>query len=368
MTLDLQAFAVELATETKSYVRQAIDAAVGDLRREFAAGLDTIQPVVGPMGVPGPAGPPGQDGKDVDAAQMRAEILAEMRTMLREMVREEMAQAMATLPAPRDGRDGKDVDVLAVKTLVEAAVTAIPSPDLGPLVRETVTAALASRPLPKDGKDGINGIDGKDGAPGMNGKDGRDGIDGKDGLPGVNGKDGRDGVDGKDGAPGLNGKDGAGVVSAFIDRDEHLVVTLSDGSVKDCGVVVGKSVDPADVVRSVEAIVATWERPKDGKDGIDGKDGLGFDDFSVGFDEVDGYALKYVRGDEAKRFRVAWPWYAGVWQSGRRYPAGAKVTSKGAEWTAKVDTFEKPGESRDWQMSAKGGRDGKDAPGARDAE
>ncbi len=102
-------------------------------------------------------------------------------------------------------------------------------------------AALENAPTPangvdgKDGAPGINGkdgIDGKDGAPGINGKDGvdgkdgaagingKDGVDGKDGAAGINGKDGvdgkdgaagingKDGVDGKDGAPGINGKDG----------------------------------------------------------------------------------------------------------------------------------------------------------------
>ncbi|WP_313485220.1 YadA-like family protein [Pseudescherichia sp.] len=57
-------------------------------------------------------------------------------------------------------------------------------------------AALENAPTP------ANGVDGKDGAPGINGKDG---VDGKDGAPGINGKDG---VDGKDGAAGINGKDG----------------------------------------------------------------------------------------------------------------------------------------------------------------
>jgi hypothetical protein len=446
MTPDLQAFAVDLATETKSYVQRAIEAGIGNLQREIKAletelaTLKAIAPAAGPSGEPGPVGPPGVDGKNADEAKVRAEVVADLQASLRDLVREEIARAVAAMPAPRDGRDGKDVDVIAVKTLVEAAVAGVKQVDVVPMIRAEVAAAVAALPAPKDGRDGVDGrdgtngvdgkdgapgtngrdgvdgkdgapglagkdgrdgvdgkdgshglagkdgtdgidgkdgspgangrdgIDGKDGAPGLSGKDGRDGVDGKDGAPGLSGKDGRDGVDGKDGAHGLNGKDGASLVGALIDRDSHLVLTLSDGGLKDCGVVVGKDVEAADVARAVEGLLATWDRPANGRDGIDGKDGLGFDELSVGFDESTGYVLRFARGTETKEFPIAAPWYAGTWQAGRRYPKGAKVTKKGAEWTAKADTFAIPGESKDWQLSAKGGRDGRDAPGVRSDE
>lgn len=127
-----------------------------------------------------------------------------------------------------------------------------------------------------DGKDGKDGRDGKDGAPGkmglqgVSGKAGRDfssglkglaGKSGKNGLPGrdgIDGIDGRDGLDGKDGR-GIaslvktgsdqnidsytisytdgtateftitNGLDGPGITSGFLDEENQIILTLTDG-------------------------------------------------------------------------------------------------------------------------------------------
>lgn len=98
----------------------------------------------------------------------------------------------------------------------------------------------------KDGEPGRDGVDGRDGE---NGRDGRDGIDGRDGEVGKDGRDGADGTDGEPGRDGTNGRDG------------------SDGEP-------GKDADPdqiAALVRStVEEVLSTWDRPKDGADGLDG--------------------------------------------------------------------------------------------------
>jgi hypothetical protein len=61
---------------------------------------------------------------------------------------------------------------------------------------------------------------------------GQDGRDGRDGIDGLNGRDGSDGIN------GTNGKDGISVVNASIDFDGSLVLSLSDGTVIDAGVVV----------------------------------------------------------------------------------------------------------------------------------
>ena len=140
-----------------------------------------------------------------------------------------------------------------------------------------------------DGKDGVNGADGKDG------EDGKDGIgiedikiesgnlfitlsngttmnlgnikgaDGKDGVNGTNGKDGADGKDGQDGAPGadgIDGKDGISISGAEINAAKELVLTFSDGTDKNLGVVVGT--DGADGKDGIN-----------GTNGADGKDGRG---------------------------------------------------------------------------------------------
>lgn len=65
---------------------------------------------------------------------------------------------------------------------------------------------------------------------GPKGDKGDKGDKGEQGDRGLDGKDGKDGVDGKDGKDGEQGRDGVGVVDAFIDFDQSLVLKLSDGN------------------------------------------------------------------------------------------------------------------------------------------
>lgn len=85
--------------------------------------------------------------------------------------------------------------------------------------------------ITKNGKDGSNGIDGKNGT---DGKDGRNGKDGKNGINGLNGKDGKDGTSGKD---GVNGKDGIGIKNSTINNKGELIITYTDNSSVNLGVV-----------------------------------------------------------------------------------------------------------------------------------
>lgn len=88
-----------------------------------------------------------------------------------------------------------------------------------------------------NGKDGSNGIDGKNGADGKdgsNGKDGKNGIDGKNGSNGFNGKDGKTGTSGK---VGVNGKDGIGIKKTIINNEGELIITYTDNSSVNLGVV-----------------------------------------------------------------------------------------------------------------------------------
>jgi hypothetical protein len=65
-------------------------------------------------------------------------------------------------------------------------------------------------------------------------------------------------------------KDGIGLAGAMIDRDGILIVTLTDGSQKSLGPVVGKGIDPAAVSLMVDESVSVAVKeipvPKDGKD------------------------------------------------------------------------------------------------------
>lgn len=94
-----------------------------------------------------------------------------------------------------------------------------------------IEKTIKEMPVPKDGKDGIDGINGKDGA------------DGKDGEPG---KDGADGTNGKDGIDGKNGADG---ISVDVDAIERAVN------------------------ERVEKRLAEIEQPRDGRDGQQGPRG-----------------------------------------------------------------------------------------------
>jgi hypothetical protein len=260
----------------------------------------------------------------------------------------------------------------------------------------------------RDGKDGRDGVDGKDGAAGKDGRDGVDGKDGpqgpagekgekgepgqdgKDGEPGkpgsdgqqgpagesgIAGKDGRDGIDGKDGAPGRDGKDGLnGERGPAGERGEK----GADG----------KSFTIEDAKSLLEPMMAQWaldferraqgilqgaiERipvPKDGKDGAAGKDGRdgidGFklDDFEAVLDE-DGrtVSLTLVSGDRKSQKQLKFPVVLdkGVFSEDSKYHKGDGVTFGGSFWISQKDAPQgKPGQSQDWRLAVKKGRDSK---------
>lgn len=61
------------------------------------------------------------------------------------------------------------------------------------------------------------------------------------GEKGADGKDGINGTDGKNGVDGQNGADGRGITSTEINANGELVLTYSDGSITNVGVVKGKN-------------------------------------------------------------------------------------------------------------------------------
>jgi len=248
------------------------------------------------------------------------------------------------------------------------------------------------------GPPGPPGVDGKDGAPGVAGAPGVDGAPGPQGDKGLDGVAGQDGAPmsvarfadalianehglraefetlleaavalhlkahppaaGKDGADGVDGKDGVGVAGAVISKDGTLVLTLSNGELKDLGVVIGKDGAPGAA----------------GLDGKAGLDGLGFDDLSAQYDGERTVTLAWTRGEQRKTFDLQFPvvLYRGVFAEGKAYAAGDSVTWAGSTWIAKEATTATPGghqpESRAWQMSVrkgdvgKPGHDGKPGP------
>jgi len=196
------------------------------------------------------------------------------------------------------------------------------------------------------------------GPPGPQGPPGKDGQDGKDGqsIIGPAGERGEKGIGekgetGPQGLPGKDGHDGIGLASAFIDRGDNLVVTMTDGTVGTLGCVKGADGAPG-------------PSGKDGKDGRDGKDGLSIDDL---IEEVtdDGVLVhKWLRGGavvKEARHQLHYMRWVGIWRAENKYEPQNVVTWDGSTWLAQCATSAKPGQgSKDWVLVTKRGRDGKD--------
>lgn len=128
------------------------------------------------------------------------------------------------------------------------------------------------------------------------------------------------------------------VASAHIDRDGALVLTYSNGTEKNLGVVC-----------------------KEGEPGKDGKDGLDLSAFDVQLAD-DGRTLTFSLEDETRKaaasFKLPTMIYKGVYAEGRAYEEHDTVTHNGSLFVALEDTTEKPGTAA-WKLAAKRGRDGR---------
>jgi len=215
---------------------------------------------------------------------------------------------------------------------------------------------------PERGEKGEPGAEGPAGPPGEPGPPGADGRDGADADPSEvartilsDVKDEFDALVEKSIQAHLDQavfeipepKDGVGLAGAFIDRDGNLVLTLTDGTTRELGRVVGK--DGVDGAR--------------GEPGKDGADALGFDDMDVTHDGGRAFTLRFERGDRVKEFTFEVPVVIdrGVYSQGREYAPGDGVTWGGSYWIAQEKTTAKPDSGEGWRLAVKRGRDGKDA-------
>jgi len=320
---------------------------------------------------------PVKDGAPGKDAEFPWDEMNEQLTGGMAMLLEQLDKKIAALPKPADGKDGADgsVDIELLADLVKEAV--------------------AELPPPKDGAQGEQGIPGVSvkGEPGEPGRDGRDGptldeVVGalgprlptveavaalvlksiqlpKDGAPGRDGNDGRDAeidydrivADVLAGVPApRDGKDGVGIGGTVIDRSGHLIITKTDGSMYDAGVVIGR--DGKDGAPGAPG--------KDGAEGAPGRDGFGFDDMEQ-TEEPLRFGFAFRRGKEIREFWYTKPTLADfdheVWKEGNAYPRGAVVTLGGSLWICKVDmTKVRPdlASGKDWRQAVKCGRNGKD--------
>lgn len=299
-----------------------------ELRKRLEA-IESAKPVEAVLAEAIAALPAPQDGKSVSLDDVRP------------MIDDAVAAAVAQLPPPING---KDADPDAIVDAVAAAVAALPVPqdgksvtlaDVEPAIEEAVTRAVAALPAPANGKDADPAeikaaVDAAVAA-----------------LPAP--KDGRS-VTVDDVEPLIEkavtravaalpaAKDGIGLAGALIDRDGALKMTLSDGRMVDLGRVEGKNGDP----------------------------GLGFDDMEVVFDGERSFALEFARGDQVKSYTFALPMMIdrGVYRAGQAYQKGDCVTFGGSLWIAQANTEAKPdGADSGWRLGVKRGRDGKSVEG-----
>lgn len=230
--------------------------------------------------------------------------------------------------------------------------------ELAPVVRDFVkreVEALADRLEALESREPEVGARGEKGEPGPQGAPGEKGAPGQDADPTEvvplvldalpdpeKGERGEKGAPGEKGERGEKGADGVNMVGAFVDQRGHLMITRSDGEMQDSGMV--KGADGAD-----------------GRDGADGADGLGFEDMSVTYDGRRTITMAFMRGDRVREFpfRVPALLDAGVFKDGEAYEVGDGVTFSGCFWIAQKGTSEKPGQSDDWRLAVKRGRDGK---------
>lgn len=253
---------------------------------------------------------------------------------------------LAEIPTPKDGKDGQSIDPSIVDVMVAAQV-------------ERAVKAIEPREGPP-GPTGPAGPQGERGERGEAGLTGERGERGEKGEPGARGSDGLPGERGEKGVDGASGRDGVGVSEALLNRDGHLVLTYTDGSTKDVGPVVGRDVDDAMVLRRVEdQVKALFDAMPKPKDGVDGRDGLGFETSALTLDPIEGWQLELRGGDRVVKHALPLPFDAGTYTLGKKYPKGALVNAKGL-WIAHAETRDKPGESRDWRLLVRNGRDGRD--------
>lgn len=83
-------------------------------------------------------------------------------------------------------------------------------------------------------------IKGPQGEQGIQGEQGEQGPQGEQGIQGLQGEKGEKGDTGATGASGTNGKDGRGIASATINSNGELVLTYTDNTTENLGVVVGE--------------------------------------------------------------------------------------------------------------------------------
>jgi hypothetical protein len=271
-----------------------------------------------------------------EAIQKSVQTAAPLDTaILERLVSLEVSKAVSAIRVPEDGK----------------SVTA---EELQPLVSSAVWKAVAELPQPKDG---APGADGQVGPVGPAGADGRDGNDVS--------MDVVEGLVTRAIAALPKAKDGIGLAGALIDREGQLVVTLTDGTSKALGLVVGKDADPSEVRSLVVEEVAKIPRPKDGEKGADGRDGT-LENIKLAQIDERTWQWQFKDGTpvEGGSIRVPTLIFRDYWDAEKAYEPGDVVMRDGSSWLAVADNVKaQPGTNLGaaaWRLIAKRGRDGRE--------
>lgn len=369
----------ELAEDLAAVTREYVTGIFSSLTDRIKALESRPEPRDGKDGRDGEKGEKGDPGRDVDPEtleyfrQSNITLLAEI-TALKFRIQELEAR-----PIPKDGEKGEPGERGEKGDPGERGPEGPQGPpglagergERGPQGEKGLDGASGPQGLQGPiGERGEMGPQGQKGEMGSIGPEGPQGPIGLTGDRGLTGSQGERGETGPIGPAGLNGKDGIGIAGALIDRNGHLILTMTDATTKDVGPVVAKDVDPEDVRRFVEAEVAKFPKPKDGKDGLDG---LGFDDFQIEQRDERTFVLKFVSGErvkEAGAFTVPTLIYRDVFAEGKEYQEGDAVTWAGSLWIARTKTSNKPGvgESSGWRLAVKKGSEGPRGPKGEDGK
>lgn len=286
------------------------------------------------------------------AIDARVKALEESKPDVPALVTEAVQAAVKALPVPKDG---KDADPAFIAEQVKAAVAEIPKPadgksvtveEVEPVLADMVKTAVEALPKPKDGADAdpetVRALVKEEVAK----------------LPPAE--------PGKDADPGK-------VAELLLPNLKQMI----EGWPKPKD---GTSITVEDMLPALQGAVDKWaldferraqdvlqraiERIPTPKDGTDGVDGLGIEDLQVEHDGDGNIVLRFARGQITREFALRLPRFkdCGIFRETDEFKQGDGVTWGGSFFIAQKDApAGKPGESDDWRLAVKRGRDGKSA-------
>lgn len=295
-------------------------------------------------GVDGSDGADGQDGRDgVDGKNGVAPTAEQIAALVMPEAVKAAAAAVAEIPAPNDGVDGKDADMDVLKAHLEELVSAIPAPkngvdgssvaveDIEPLLRSMVEAI----PPAKDGIDGVS-ITVDDVEPLV-----RSIVEAtiakiptpKDGIDGTS-------VTVDDVVPMIETKVAELVSAIPVPKDGRDAVAATAAEIAELVI--------PEVAKHAESVIASWDKPKDGKD-------ADMDVLKSHIEELVSAIPPAKDGEPGKdgKLPVVIDWEDKV------YFEGEVVTKDGSVFQAIRTTGKQPGHD-DWNCIVMGGTTGAD--------